>query len=107
MGGHSRTLAQAANLDSQPADPVVPARYVDHAWGEQFTIFAQDEELVQGVDGAEHLTVVLDFYNEVLRPATAATGVVLESRALPVPPGGAEKLAAWREVFHEIDGSSE
>jgi hypothetical protein len=96
------------DLTKDLRDDFTHARRLESALhGEQFTVLAQDQELVQGVDGAEHLTIVLDFYNEVLRPATAATGVVLESRALPVPPGGAEKLAAWREFYDEVDGSSE
>jgi hypothetical protein len=76
-------------------------RFESALHGEEFTTFASEDVVTQGASADEHLGIGVEFYNEVLRPAIELTGELLASRTKPVPDGGAEKLAAMRELYDE------
>ncbi len=71
--------------------------------GEQFTVFAQDGEGIEGLDAEDHLAIGVAFYNEVIRAAIRLTGELLATKTKPPPPGGVEKLRQAREMFERSE----
>jgi hypothetical protein len=82
-------------------------RLASQLHGDQYVVFAEDGEAIEGADADDHLSIGIGFYNEILRPAVRLVGELLATKTKPVPPGGAEKFQKAKELYDSTVAATE